>query len=202
MESNQFGHFEVSSFEKAKDGYSCNGDSFFCLETEEYVICAISDGLGSGLKASEVSELVISHIKKNHELDVHTLMEQSNRLLANKRGVVLAIIKVEFTRKKVTYSNIGNIACLFYSAGNILTRVVPNRGFLCGRQINLRTHTISYEGDLRFLLYTDGIKLLSSSHTLISRLKTTKQVLEYIMETAIYNEDDITCIVGDVKDES
>lgn len=61
MYSYHFESCEVGVYQKAKDRLNCNGDSFFCLETPQYLICAVSDGLGSGPKASEVSQLVISY---------------------------------------------------------------------------------------------------------------------------------------------
>ncbi|MCD8503354.1 MAG: SpoIIE family protein phosphatase [Bacillaceae bacterium] len=200
MDRYQFEHFEVGAYQKAKDQFNCNGDSFFCLETPHYLICAVADGLGSGPKANEVSQLVITYIKRNHHKELSVLMEECNQLLRNKRGVVLSIIKIEHIIRRVTYSTVGNISCLFYAEKNLLLRVASKPGFLCGKRIQSRTQTFTYTRGLRFLLYTDGINLLSSSHLIISSLEQVDEVVDYIKHTANYNKDDVTFVVGGVRE--
>ncbi|UTW70486.1 hypothetical protein KHA80_08850 [Anaerobacillus sp. HL2] len=113
INTQKFNYAEVASYQVAKEKNLWCGDSFFYLETEHYFICAVSDGLGSGMIAHTSSKIVMSYIRKNHDQDLTELMSECNDLLINKRGVVLSIIKVDYLNKEISYSNMGNINCIF-----------------------------------------------------------------------------------------
>lgn len=193
-----FKHVKVASFQESKNNNPKCGDAFFCIETNEYFICAVSDGLGSGQLAFEASNLVISYIKKNHHHELTTLMHECNRLLVNKRGVVLSIVKVDYHNKKVAYSNMGNINCIFYSPDGVLTRTIPKRGFLSGKKISFTTQDISYQKGMRFIIFTDGMEVDSSLHKLISKEVSAAEVIPYIKANATFKNDDKILIVGDL----
>lgn len=194
-----FSRVKLAYFQEAKNNNAWCGDAFFCIETDEYFICAVSDGLGSGQLAYEASNLVISYIKKNHHQELTTLMHESNKLLVNKRGVVLSIVKVHYRDKKITYSNTGNINCVFYSPDGTLTRTMPKRGFLSGKKSSFTSQEISYKKGMRFVIFTDGIEVDSSMHRLIPKEESATEVIPYIKANAVLKNDDKILIVGDLK---
>lgn len=198
IKSVMFENIEIASFQKAKNNNAWCGDAFFCIETDNYFICAVSDGLGSGELAYDASNTVISYIQSHHDEPLCTLMEKCNQLLVNKRGVVLSIMKVDYVNKEIIYSNIGNINCIFYSADQILRRTIPKRGFLCGRKVSLTTQHIPYEKGMRFIIFTDGIELKSTLHDSIAREGKIKDVLNFVKNRANYKEDDVTFLAGDI----
>ena len=200
IESRLYNYVEIASFQEAKNNNAWCGDAFLCIETDEYFICAISDGLGSGQLAHNASQLVISYIKENHHEPLVFLMDRCNELLLNKRGVVLSIVKVDFINKEIIYSNTGNINCIFYTTNGILTRTIPKRGFLCGRKSSFTTQHIPYDKGMRFVLFTDGIELPTSLHNVIAKEVPISRVIDFVKERATLKEDDITFLVGDILD--
>lgn len=197
-ETQQFKHIKLASFQKAKEGNYYCGDVLYYFENEDYFICAVSDGLGSGPLAREASNIAISYISENHDKDLETLMNECNKLLLNTRGIVLSIIKIDYRNKEIIYSNRGNINCIFYSNSGRLTRTLPKRGFLCGRKCSFTTQLMPYENGMRFLLYTDGIELPSTLHKTIATEKSVIEVVEFIKRQSDFKKDDVTILVADV----
>ncbi len=196
--SQLFNNVEIASFQEAKNNNSWCGDGFFCVETDEYFICAVSDGLGSGQLAHDASQIVISYIRDNHHEPLTFLMDNCNKLLVNKRGVVLSIVKADFKNKEIIYSNTGNINCIFYAADGVLTRTIPKRGFLCGRKLSFTTQHIPYGKGMRFIIFTDGIELHSSLHNMIAKEDKISGVINLVKGRATLKEDDITFLAGDI----
>lgn len=193
-----FNHVQLGSFQEAKNKSSWCGDAFYCNESEDYFICAVSDGLGSGQFAYEASKVVMDYIRENHHEDLVMLMENCNRLLLNKRGVVLSIIKVDYKNKEIIYSNTGNINCIFYSLDGILTRTVPKRGFLSGKKLNFTTQHLPYKTRVRFIIFTDGVDLQSTLQKAIMKENSITDVIYAVKKIADFKKDDTTFVVGDV----
>ncbi|RXJ01958.1 hypothetical protein DS745_09000 [Anaerobacillus alkaliphilus] len=194
-----FNNVKLGVFQLAKNDSSLNGDAYFCTESNDYFICAVADGLGSGLYAYEASKVVMDYIRKNHHEQLPYLMENCNRLVVNKRGVVLSILKVDYINKEVLYSNTGNITCSFYSPDGLLTRTIPKRGFLSGRKTSYPIQRLPYKPGLRFIMYTDGVVLKSSWQRAIAKESCVGEVISIVKKLVPQHEDDLTFLVGDVS---
>ncbi len=75
------------------------GIAFIALANDDYFLCVLADGLGSGKPAFESSHAVVSTVKSNPEETVDTLMYYCNKVLLHKRGAAVAILKVDFKPK-------------------------------------------------------------------------------------------------------
>lgn len=192
-----FKYVQLASFQEAKNNSSWCGDAFFCFENDDYFICAVSDGLGSGQFAYEASTVVMDYIRENHHEDLKMLMENCNRLLLNKRGVVLSILKVDYINEEITYCNIGNINCSLYSPNGTITRTIPKRGFLSGKKIAFSIQHIPYIKGMRFIVFTDGIDP-HLTQKLVSKEKSITDVVLTVKRCTDYKKDDVTFLVGDI----
>lgn len=199
MENTQsFKNVELASYQHAKNNSYWSGDAFFCSESEDYFICAVSDGLGSGQYAYEASKVVMDYIEENHHEELTVLMENCNRLLLNKRGVVLSILKVDYINKEIIYSNAGNINCIFYSPDGVLTRTIPKRGFLSGKKLVFTTQHLPYKKGMRFIIFTDGLDLKSTMQKTITKENSVAAVIHTVRKIADFKKDDTMFVVGDV----
>ncbi|PPA70539.1 PP2C family serine/threonine-protein phosphatase [Jeotgalibacillus proteolyticus] len=177
-----------------KMGKSVCGDSYFMFSTEEYFICILADGLGSGTYANEASTAACDVVAMHHEEDVETLMERCNHSLLKKRGAAVAIVKIDLVKKVVQYSCVGNVRFYFYSHSGNLTYPLPVTGYLSGRPQKFKVQRFVYEDGASFLLHSDGLVL-----TRVRPLLQSHHSLDYIssqLESIVSGTDDTTFVIG------
>lgn len=189
---------DICAFQQAKKGRDCCGDSYYTNETEDYFICAVADGLGSGPAALKSSSVAISAVKEYQESDIQTIMDKANDTLKNKRGSVLAIIKVYFKQKQLEYSCIGNVRFLLYSPSGKVTHPLPTLGYLSGRPQKINIQRFQYESGSSFLIHSDGLQLRSIKNIvwkMSSPTEAKKEIQQFVEEP----KDDVTFLVGKIS---
>lgn len=155
---------EVLAFEQAKSGNVCSGDAYTVIQTTNYTICAVVDGLGSGEGALQSAKACVAAIHSFQNESVGSMITACNQAMYNKRGAVVTIIKFEYSTKKLSYCNHGNIGFALYGVDGTTIQPVPTRGFLSGKKLSVKSSTYSYSNGSTFILYSDGVK-----HRLIRR---------------------------------
>ncbi|TDQ36715.1 PP2C family serine/threonine-protein phosphatase [Aureibacillus halotolerans] len=193
----QLRRMDVFSFQRAKGGQETCGDSFFFEETEDYFVCALADGLGSGVDANKASHAAISEIRSHHALEnIEQLFLRANHAMKDKRGAVLTVFFVDYVKKELTCASIGNIRLFFHSATGKLTYPLPQSGYLSGRPQKLKIQTFPCEQGSTFLIHSDGLEL-RSPRNVGWQLKSTKSAFEQLA-TSIEEKptDDVTYLIG------
>lgn len=185
----------VLAFQTAKKGKLLCGDSYFYTSTDEYFICVLADGLGSGEYANEASVAVTKVIEENHSQSVEELMELANIVLVKKRGAAVCVFKIDYTSKNITYSCVGNIRFFLYSSNGKLTYPLPVTGYLSGRPQNYHTQSFSYESNSKFLVFSDGFNI-QGIKTLLKGYIPLHAIAETIKDKYLNTDDDSTFILG------
>lgn len=188
---------EAYAFQMAKEGNHYCGDSFYMTASDDYFLCVLSDGLGSGEYAYESSRAVTSVVQSNPEEDVHTLMEFSNRVLLNKRGAAVAILKVDFAHQMFEYSCVGNIRFYAYTQTGNFIYPMPVTGYMSGRPQKIKTQSFSYEPQSRFLIHSDGFAQLQSKK-LLNAYASMSTLANKLKSSQASKTDDVTFIVGNL----
>jgi phosphoserine phosphatase RsbX len=189
-------HFELVSYQSAKNGMPYCGDDYFFTYTDEYFICVLADGLGSGQLAYESSNAVTREVKEHHSKGVETLMNISNRALINKRGATVSVLKVYYDTKEFVYSSVGNIQFFFNNPGSDqLVYPLPVTGYLSGRKQKYHTQRFKYEPGSSFMLFSDGVKL-QGTKTLLKSSACLEYKAQKIIEENNAQADDMTFIIG------
>ncbi|TFD95306.1 phosphoserine phosphatase [Jeotgalibacillus sp. R-1-5s-1] len=194
MEALQHQQVRVKVGQYAKNGRTDCGDSYYMLATDDYFLCVLADGLGSGRYAREASKAVCDTVEKNPDEDVDRLMEMCNKSLLKKRGAAVAIVKITFDTKEVIYSCVGNIRFYFYSENGKLTYPLPVTGYLSGRPQVYKTQNFRYEEGSSFLFHSDGLQI-----TRVRPLLQGGKSLEYIssyLHSIVSDADDTTFLIG------
>lgn len=192
-ESNNFVH--TLAYQVPKEGKVCCGDSFFIKAMEDYFICALADGLGSGEYANESSSAISALVEKNHDEDVNVLIDLCNQELKDKRGATVSILKINFKSNQFTYSSVGNIRFILSSPSGSFIYPLPILGFLSGKPQKYRTQTYSYEKGSKFIIHTDGL-VLPAVKTLLNKGQTVEELSRYLDVYTKTRKDDLTYIVG------
>ncbi|WLR51063.1 PP2C family serine/threonine-protein phosphatase [Bacillus tianshenii] len=193
----KYDNVDIAAYQRAKKGQTCCGDSYFMVETKGYFVCAVADGLGSGPEAKKSSEAAIQVVKRCHSGDVQTIMEECNRTLTGKRGAVLGLLKVDYEKREIVYSSVGNIRFILYSPTGKITYPLPKSGYLSGRPVDIPVQQIAYEEDSTFLIHSDGLQLKSLKKVIwkmTSPEVASTELKKYVAEGL----DDTTFIVGKI----
>lgn len=188
-------HIQALAYQIQKEGNICNGDSFYMKATEDYFICVVADGLGSGAAAHASSNAIREVVEQNHHEDVEVLIDYCNQVLKDKRGATIAIIKVHFSQQTITYSSVGNIRfVLFYPSGKFICPL-PVLGFLSGKPRKHRIETFSYEKNSKFIIHSDGLTIRNVK-PLLSSFSTIEDMSNELKTYTTSRKDDLTYIVG------
>lgn len=192
-ESNE--HVHTLAFQLPKKGKSCCGDSFYIKTTDNFMICALADGLGSGERANESSAAISSLVEKQYDEDVEVLMQLCNNELRDKRGATVSILKVDFDAKSFTYSSVGNIRFMLYVPSGTYIYPLPILGYLSGKPQKYRTQTYSYETGSKFIIHTDGL-VFPGIKALLNRGDSVEDLSRQLDVYTKNRNDDLTYIVG------
>lgn len=178
-----------------KQGKLLCGDDYFYEVTDDYFICVIADGLGSGEFAHESSRAVTNVVREYQSEDVGDIMERCNQALLRKRGAAVAIFKVYFKKKEFQYSCVGNIRFYLYPPNDKMIYPLPVTGYLSGRKQKFHTQQFTYTPATKFFIHSDGFEMKGTKNFLrnASSLEETAKKLE--SQNSALN-DDITFIFG------
>ncbi|GAA0447264.1 MAG: protein phosphatase 2C domain-containing protein [Bacillota bacterium] len=190
---------QVSVFQRAKKGNYYCGDSYFYKETDKEFICAVADGLGSGEFAKESSQIVINIIQDNAHTSIEGIIKKCNEQLYGKRGVVVGILKLDFTTGMYSFSSIGNIGILTIVKNQKKKRNIPNAGYLAGYHRPFKIIQEKLESNMMFIMFSDGVsdRDLSEKYFLNEDVKAITQTFEYVSESN--RQDDTTLIAMHYK---
>jgi negative regulator of sigma-B (phosphoserine phosphatase) len=191
-------HVEVYTFQSAKEGKQFCGDSYFLTATDDYFLCVLADGLGSGEFAYEASHAVAEVVEQHPDEDVDTLMNYCNEVLVQKRGAAVAIFKADFNKHEFVYSCVGNIRFYLYTPSGKLTYPLPVTGYLSGRPQVFRTQHFPFEPNSKFLIHSDGVQV-KSSKSLLKSCRSLEVIAEEMISQQPSREDDSTFIIGSLQ---
>ncbi|WP_142827246.1 PP2C family serine/threonine-protein phosphatase [Planococcus soli] len=195
MEKIQHSFVDAFIFNEAKKGNYESGDSYHTVLTEDYFICSVADGLGSGPVARESSQVIPQILREYHHETIDQLMFRFNGLMLQKRGAAVAIFKVDFKEKTLEYSCVGNIRFYLYrKATDEIIYPLPVMGYLSGRPQKLRTQLYTYVEDDLFLIHSDGVDLRNPK-AMMRKAAVPEQLYRDIL-ASIQTGDDATFITG------
>jgi|tagenome__1003787_1003787.scaffolds.fasta_scaffold20513672_2 phosphoserine phosphatase RsbX len=193
LDFNQY--IQAIAYQIPKEGNVFNGDSFYMEVMEDYFICVVADGLGSGEHAYHSSNAIRQEVKNNHEKEVEVLIESCNQVLKEKRGATISILKVHFLQKTFTYSSVGNIQFVLSCPSGRFIYPLPVLGYLSGKPQKYRCETFSYEKGSKFILHTDGLAF-PGIKSLVSSSCSIEEISNHLDIYAKTGKDDLTYIVG------
>ncbi len=196
IENNVHHHVDWSTFQRSKVEGQCNGDSYFAKETDDYFICIVADGLGSGQAAHDASTKTVKVVEEHHDKNVDTLMSLCNKSLQYTRGAVLTIFKVHFRKNLLEYCGVGNIRLIIGQPSGKIVHAIPKSGFLSGKPATFDVREIEYQAGFMFIAYSDGIELSSPDKRNVMKSQNPKAAASYLRQKYSIVADDMTLVIG------
>ncbi|MDQ0221317.1 phosphoserine phosphatase [Peribacillus cavernae] len=187
---------EILASQSSKNGMPYCGDDYFFLNTNDYFLCVLADGLGSGKFAYESSSAVTQIVKNHQDKDVKTIMSLCNEVLVHKRGAAVSILKLYYDTKEFIYSSVGNIRFFLYNPeSDKLIYPLPVTGYLSGRSQKYHTQRFKYEPYAKFFLHSDGLQLQGAT-SILKTYASLEQNARKILQNNTNQSDDTTFILG------
>ncbi|MDQ0856605.1 PP2C family serine/threonine-protein phosphatase [Bacillus sp. V2I10] len=183
------------AYQMQKEGKTLCGDSFLIKATEDYFICAVADGLGSGERAYESSSAIKDVVEEFHAEDVGLLIEKSNEVLKNKRGATVAIFKAYFKQNQLTFSSVGNIRFVLYSPSGTFVYPLPVLGYMSGKPQKFRVQSFPYDIGAKFIIHSDGLNI-PAVKSLLKDHRTIEDISNQLEPYTKSRADDLTYVVG------
>jgi len=101
-------------YQEAKSGNLESGDTYYITKTDEFMLCAIADGLGNGPVAKESADIIPKILEEYKEETLDELLLRCNELMVSKRGAAVAIVKIDYKHQTISYSCVGNVKFYMY----------------------------------------------------------------------------------------
>lgn len=186
---------ELLVYQEAKSGNIESGDTYYVFKNDDYMLCAIADGLGNGPVAKESADVIPKILEEYPEESLDALLLRCNELMVQKRGAAVALVKIDYKAQTISYSCVGNIKFYMYQrATGKMIYPLPVMGYLSGRKQKINTQTYACAKEDLFLLHSDGVNMKSPKSTI--KESCNAKVLYRSVFQEIEHGDDATFIVG------
>lgn len=182
-------------YQEAKSGNLESGDTYYITKTDDFMLCAIADGLGNGPVAKESADIIPRILEEYKEETLDELLLRCNELMIRKRGAAVAIVKIDYKSQTISYSCVGNVKFYMYKrATDKMIYPLPVMGYLSGRKQKINTQTYACDQHDLFMLHSDGV-VMSSPKSTIKNAANAECLSETVFRE-IKHGDDSTFIVG------
>lgn len=156
----------------------------------------VVDGLGHGPGAADCADAALAAFETAELGSTADLMREVHGALRATRGAAVSIARIDYARRELRYSGIGNIAGLIWD-GAASRHLVTHPGIVGhdSRNVKELTYELPHEGVV--LLYSDGIAThwsLSSYDGLLSR--DPSLIAGIIFRDQSRGRDDATVVVA------
>lgn len=197
IDNQSLNHFEVSVFQNPKINQTVCGDGYFIKETDDYLLCAVIDGLGSGEPAQQASKAAVEAITQYTDLSVDSIMVEINQTLSNYRGAVVSIFKINYSTGQYSYCSVGNVETVLIPPNTKPIRLLPNGGFLSGRPVTIKTQNNRYPQNAILMMYSDGLKACQALQNIDTENCSKDILVKYIYPVIReQSHDDMTLLVA------
>lgn len=186
---------ELFVYQEAKSGNLESGDTYYITKTDDFMLCAIADGLGNGPVAKESADIIPEILEQYKEETLDELLLRCNDLMIQKRGAAVALVKIDYKNQTISYSCVGNVKFYMYKrATDKMIYPLPVMGYLSGRKQRINTQTYACEKNDLFMLHSDGV-VMSSPKSTIKAAANARCLYDTVFKE-IEHGDDSTFIVG------
>lgn len=117
---------EVGIYSKPHRGERASGDDATFIRKDGEIILAVADGLGHGELAREASSAAMSVVRSSSELSLPALTRAAHERLADTRGAVLAVARVDEASASVETLVVGNVGVHIYGPGRARRETGPS----------------------------------------------------------------------------
>lgn len=183
----------VGVFLRPKHERQVSGDAYVIHEQDQVSLYGLIDGLGSGEEAAKAAQIAVSCVKRYHDNSLIEILHQCHRALRNSRGVVMGLLRVQYSSGKTCYAGVGNVGILVISEHSF--RPISYNGIVGYRLPHVREFLGSYSPGDTFILYSDGVDSRFHSDEALLFQETDPQRLAEAIGAQYGKDSDDVCVL-------
>jgi anti-sigma regulatory factor (Ser/Thr protein kinase) len=132
------------------------GDGWGVRGSLDTAMLMVVDGLGHGELASDAAreaERILSAAKQDSLCEI---VQDTHAALRKTRGAALAIAKIQFEKKLLSFAGVGNISASIVAMGS--SRSIPSHNGIVGHQMSrVQEFTYPWNSDSILVMHSDGM---------------------------------------------
>jgi anti-sigma regulatory factor (Ser/Thr protein kinase) len=147
----------VGIIRQAKPGESVCGDSWIARHFSDGWLCAVADGLGHGLLASDAASAIIEAVRRAPSgLSAAQLVEAAHEAAKPTRGAAFGVAVLDQTAGAVRFAGIGNIGAVVIN-GSERRHLVSHNGIVGHECRKISEFSHPWQAQSVMILHSDGI---------------------------------------------
>jgi negative regulator of sigma-B (phosphoserine phosphatase) len=134
------------------------GDSFLVRPIHNGALLLVADGLGHGVEAERAAKAATQCIETLTSCTPALCFSQCHAAIKATRGVVMALVLVDFVSKNLSWFSVGNVEAVLIRAATGKHEHIPIRSGIVGIRLpSIRPGILDLESNDTLILVTDGI---------------------------------------------
>lgn len=137
-------------------GMALNGDAFVICRSASDALVAVIDGLGHGQYAHRAAQSARRYVETHHERPLEDLFQGTGHACRATRGVVMALVRLDWRRCTLSYAGIGNVEARLLGASEPI-RLINRRGIVGAKAPRAMVQKVPWNNDGLLVIHTDGL---------------------------------------------
>lgn len=188
--------FDFGVFSRPKPNETANGDTFIIKNIRGATLVGVIDGVGHGELASQAANAARQYVERHAEQPLLEIFRGVDRACAATRGVVMALVILDWKKGTFRYASVGNIEVKVFSHRHEKPKFIVRRGIV-GKHAPAPVVTENdwHPGDM-LALHSDGISTHWQWHDFTQYEDHPAQVIaEHIYNATQKDHDDATIVI-------
>ncbi|MFW9996459.1 MAG: ATP-binding protein [Candidatus Odinarchaeota archaeon] len=175
--------------------FTMNGDAFIIKKWSQSALAGVIDGLGHGQFAFKASSTARAYIEKHFDQSLLNIFQGVGRACRSTRGVVMALVRFNWSERRVIHASIGNITTKIISDQKPVHLTI-RRGIIGVNAPLPQINEYLWEPGQIMILFSDGLtsRWDWKDFSYLASQKAEAIARELLKKLAKYN-DDVTVLV-------
>jgi len=148
--------FEIGVVSEPMTGEEVCGDGWGIRRVDRGVLAMVVDGLGHGLPAADAAREAERTLRETRENSVTCILQDLHDALRKTRGAALGLARIDFDRRLLSYTGVGNITTSIVGPGSSRS-IASHNGILGENMERVQEFTLPWSDDAMLVMHSDGL---------------------------------------------
>lgn len=171
-----------------------SGDAALVMQSEDFALVAVVDGLGHGLRAADAATTALTTVAANPTAELTSIVAMCHESLRGTRGAALTIARFDRGTSTLAWLGVGNIEARLWRADGTRERLVTAGGVVGYGSLRPNVWTTRIAAGDMYVVATDGLKSDFANHSPPS--SDVREAAECLFATYARGIDDALVLVA------